>query len=351
MSTIKKVLFCWSDISGYMVACWKALNQMDSIDLHMIAFEKSDQTAFQKEMTSELTIRFVNREPKPETISAMASQINPDVIVLCGWFVPAYKKLADDATLKENTKFILAMDTPWWGKSRQQLAPYVLKSFVKKMDAVITSGERSYQYAQRLGSKTIFKIQYGVDALKLKEAYYERIKSDWPKRFLFVGRFAEEKGIDVLVKSYREYRKEVTHPWPLDACGQGPLVDVLAIEGITNHGFVQPLDMIKNWEQAGCLVLASTFDPWPLIVVEACAAGLPVIVTHASGSQVEVVKVFYNGLVITEGSIEDLKNAMIWMHEHYNALSAMGYRSLSQAAPYDAQIWAQKFNYMLEILC
>lgn len=350
MLNTKKVLFCWSDISGYMVSCWKALSKMDGIDLHIIAFGKSEQTSFQKSMTNGLEINFIDDGGKFEVVNSIAHQIQPAFIVLCGWFVPAYKKLVDQKDLKNKTKFILAMDTPWWGNPRQQVAPYVLSAFVNNMEAVITSGERSYQYARRLGAKKVFKIQYGVDALNLGKAYNERVKSDWPQRFLFVGRFAEEKGIEVLVQSYKAYRDEVLNPWSLDACGQGPLEGLLNSEGITNHGFVQPADMMKKWINAGCLVLASTFDPWPLIVVEACAAGLPVIVTHASGSQVEVVKVFYNGLVIREGQIEDLKNAMSWMHNHCEGLPEMGKRALTQAAPYDSNIWATKFKLMLETL-
>lgn len=346
----KKVLFCWSDFSGYMVACWKALNKVDTIDLHIIAFGKSDETSFQQKLTSGLQINFIDKPTAFKEVNTVVNDINPDFIVLCGWYVPAYKKLVDDKDLLIKTKFIMAMDTPWWGKSRQQIAPYVLKTYSKKMDAVITSGERSYQYAQRLGAKKIFKIQYGVDASLLKESYNSRINSDWPKRFLFVGRFTEVKGIDVMVEAYKNYRGEISNPWELDACGQGPLENILEVDGIKNHGFTQPAEMLQKWENAGCLVLASTFDPWPLIVVEACAAGLPVIVTHASGSQVEVVKMFYNGLVVNEGNAGDLKDAMLWMHKNYIDLPEMGKRSLSQAAPYDSSMWAKKINYMIEEL-
>lgn len=344
----KKVLFCWSDFSGYMVACWKALHTSESIDLHIIAFGKSGDTSFQQEMTSGLQINFIDSPTAYNKVNRIVEDLNPDYIVLCGWYVPAYKKLADDKNLLKTTKFIMAMDTPWWGKPKQQIAPYVLKTFTSKMVAVITSGERSYQYAQRLGAKKVFKIQYGVDATMLKQAYDSRVDSDWPTRFLFVGRFAEVKGIDIMVEAYKNYRAEVSNPWELDVCGQGPLQNLLEIEGINNHGFTQPAEMLEKWTNAGCLVLASTFDPWPLIVVEACAAGLPVIVTHASGSQVEVVKMFYNGLVVNESNAIDLKAALFWMHKNYIDLPEMGKRSLSQAAPYDAAMWAKKINFMIE---
>lgn len=346
-----KVLICWSDISGYMASCWKALNKTEAVELEIIAFEHNTQTSFGKDLTKGLNVHFVDRSPSQLYINHLTLKINPDIIVICGWFIPAYRSLVSYKELKKNTKFILAMDTPWWGTIKQHLGRFLLKSFVAKMDAVVTSGERSYQYARRLGAKKAFKFQYGVDTEYLKKAYTKRLQLDhWPHQFLFVGRYVAVKSIDTLVDAYKEYRKKVNIPWELHACGQGPMESLLTLDGITNHGFVQPDDMMPHWINSGCLVLSSTFDPWPLIVVEACAAGLPVIVTHASGSQVEVVKMYYNGIVINESSVTDMSSAMLWIHNNANQLSAMGERSLEQAKPYGADLWAEKFNELIKYL-
>lgn len=348
-SRLTKILFCWSDISGYMSACWKSLSQHEGITLKIIAFSQSKETNFTKKLTEGLDIHFVDREPDKATINLITDQFNPDAIVLCGWFVPAYRQLALRKELS-GTRFILAMDTPWWGTIRQQIGLRLLKRFMAKVDVVVSSGERSYQYAQRLQVKKINKMQYGVDVEHLSQFSAKRQKAPWPKTFLFMGRYAEAKGIRVLVAAFHQYQKQVDDPWELHTCGQGSLESLLAREDITNHGFVQPNDMDNIWLHAGCLVLPSTFDPWPLIVVEACAAGLPVIVTHASGSQVEVVKMYWNGLVINEGSVEELSKALLWIHNKYDLLPEMGRRSLEQARPYSAEAWAQKWVYLLRDL-
>lgn len=343
----KRILFCWSDISGYMAACWKALNGVVGVQLHIIAFGKSDETSFKKDLIAGLRIYFVSRHPTAEEITSIARPVSPDIIVLCGWFVPAYKQLRHRKEF-DQAKFILAMDTPWQGTARQQLAVLLMRSYMRKMDAVLASGERSYQYARRLGARKIFKFQYGVDGLRLRDAYDKRAeRKEWPRKFLFVGRYSHEKGISILVEAYKEYRKNVSDPWELHTCGQGILKNLLNETGITDHGFVQPDDMFTHWTSSGCLVLASVFDPWPLILIEACAAGLPVIATHAAGSQVEAVKMYYNGFVINEKSGDELTSALLWMHHHHAHLKNMGAHSLKQAEPYNAQLWAVKMSEVI----
>ena len=39
-----KVLFCWTDISGYMAACWRALASREGVDLHVLAYDSSAAT-------------------------------------------------------------------------------------------------------------------------------------------------------------------------------------------------------------------------------------------------------------------------------------------------------------------
>ena len=58
----------------------------------------------------------------------------------------------------------------------------------------------------------------------------------------------------------------------------------------TDRGFVQPADQAAIWAEHGAFALASRYDPWPLVIVEACAAGLPVIHSEACGSAVELVR-------------------------------------------------------------
>jgi glycosyltransferase involved in cell wall biosynthesis len=121
--------------------------------------------------------------------------------------------------------------------------------------------------------------------------------------------------------------------------------DLLASHaGIEDLGFRQPAELLDIMRGAGVFVLPSRFDPWPLVVVEASAAGLPVIATEACGSSVEMVRPYFNGLTVASGETDALARAMLWAHEQHAQLSAMGERGRHFAAAYSAQMWAMRWS-------
>jgi glycosyltransferase involved in cell wall biosynthesis len=117
--------------------------------------------------------------------------------------------------------------------------------------------------------------------------------------------------------------------------------------GIDNKGFVQPGDMMEVWKQSGAFVLPSRFDPWPLALVEAAAAGLPVVCSDACGSAVEVVRHGYNGLKVPKASVDALAQAFWRMHVSHDELPDWGRRARQFAAPYSAERWADRWTQIL----
>jgi glycosyltransferase involved in cell wall biosynthesis len=240
------------------------------------------------------------------------------------------------------------MDTPWWGTPRQWLAQVWLARYIRRMDLAVVSGERSWQYAWRLGvpQGRIRRGLYGIDGTGCTAAYDCRTArpGGWPRAFLFVGRLDPVKGIRTLLDGYRRYRTSTPDPWPLIVCGTGPLQPEVAAEpGVDLRGFVQPGDLPRVWSEAGAFVMASNYDPWPLALVEACAAGLPVIHTDACGSAVEMVRPYYNGITIGTGDAAALARGMQWMHLHHELLPVFGCRAHELAAAYSATVWADRW--------
>lgn len=273
----------------------------------------------------------------------------PDLISLPGWRMKAYRPLAT-RPLDHLPRLAMTMDNPWLGTPRQTLGSRLVRRFVGRFDGVLVPGERAFQYARRLGvpPDRIFRGLYGCDFGGLRSCLALRAagSNGWPRSFVFVGRYVEDKGLDVLVEAYRRYRSRVTHPWDLVCCGQGPLGRLLANpEGIFDHGFIQPADQPALWSRCGAMVLASRYDPWPLVVLEACAAGLPVVCTDACGSAVELIRPHYNGFLCASGDVDSLTRAMVRTHRagESGTLGEMGRRSQALAEPYAADLWAERF--------
>ena len=347
-----KVVFCWSDISGYMAACWKALNDSAEIDVFVIAFQALTETAFGDRLMQDIPCRLLDLQDRQDSnsIEQLVISEHPDVVVVCGWLHQPYCKLVS-ATGLEDTAFVMGMDTPWKDNLRQRLAPLVLRSFLQQIDRVVVTGERSWQYAKRLGISPdrIDRGLYGIDYDSWVPLWEKRSQTDWPRSFLFIGRYIPVKAIDLLVQAYQDYRDLVEDPWDLVCCGQGELKSQLANKpGIIDRGFLQPTEMESVWQSAGAFILPSRFDPWPLAIVEAAAAGLPIICTDVCGSAVEVVRSWYNGLVIPEENAASITKALLTFHQHHAELPLWGQRSQTLAAPYATSTWVDRWQASLQ---
>jgi glycosyltransferase involved in cell wall biosynthesis len=272
----------------------------------------------------------------------------PDVIVLNGWFVPAFTALAYEPALAGARK-IMAIDRPresWW-KDRVNKARH--GALLRRCDLLFVTGERCFQFARFLGVEEarIRRGTYGVDVAAFAPLGERRAAraGGWPRSFLYMGRYDPEKGLDVLAGAYRLYRSRVSDPWPLVCCGRGVHAPRLVGQpGVEDRGFVQPSQQPALLAEQGVFVMASRFDPWPLVIVEACAAGLPVVCSNACGSAVEVVRPYHNGIQVATGDADALAAGMAWMHANHGRLGEMGRRSVEMAAPYSAQAWALRWR-------
>lgn len=339
------LVLCWPGISGYMAACWRALAARPDVRLSILS---TPCHGFTPNLVSGLDCHIMSdaESANAEFVSAWVRNHRPDVVSIGGWSTPAFKALARDHALK-HIPFVLAMDNPWLGTIKQRLAPFVLRSYLRRFAAVVVPGERGWQFGRRLVGKgvPVIKGLYGADATALSlAAEHRRLSGEWPRRFLYVGRYAPVKAIDVLVAGYRRYRATVQDPWPLTCCGAGPLAHLLADQpGIHDLGFVQPPDQPVVWREHGVFVLASRAEPWGLVIAEACAAGLPVLCSEVCGAAVELVSSHYNGITVATDSAADLAAGLAWMHAHHDLLPGMGRRSEQLAAPYSADMWATRW--------
>jgi len=340
-----RVVICWSAISGYMASCWRALAARPGIDLHVIA-HKLGAGPFAESLLSGLSHQLLSPAEAEDrsVISRLVADRRPAVVVMTGWWLDAYRALARERQMRD-ARFVMGVDTPW-RHAGQFLTRYRYWSTLRRIDHFFVPGERSWQYVKRLGvaPERISRGMYGVDVASWEKCIAARTEGPWPRRFLFLGRYAEEKALDVLVDAYARYRGMVADPWTLTCCGNGPLASLLrGTPGIEDRGFVQPGDLSGVFSSCGAFVLPSRFDPWPLALVEAAASGLPIVCTDACGSAVEVVRPLYNGVVVPTESPEALARALAEITHRHAEMPAWGERANQFARAYSSEVWADRW--------
>lgn len=356
-----RVTFCWAEVSGYMPACWRALASRSGVDVHILHPRLLSATEPHQFQTSLLLSGVSNemfRADDPDIdrwlLKAVAAR-RPDIVVLCGWFYAPYRRLVNAREL-DGVRFVLGMDTPWRSTMTQRLTKYRLSGLVKRLDMVIAAGERSCEYAKRIGvpESRVRSGYYGFDYERFSKVASERPigSGRWPRQFLYLGRYVPQKDLGTLMKAYTSYRNSVSQPWRLTCCGEG--VDgklIQGVPGVEDIRFSQPEALPEVFSRHGAFVLASQFEPWGVVIAEAASSGLPVICTTACGAGADIVRPYYNGLVVAPKDVAGLARAMRWIHEHESELSAMGQRGQALAQAFSAEAWANRWhNYFLEVL-
>ena len=81
-------------------------------------------------------------------------------------------------------------------------------------------------------------------------SYYEQFKQQkenhFPKRFIFVGRYVELKGVREIWDAFIRLQKETPNEWELWCLGKGDLDNEFPVhEKIKNFGFQQPEELKK----------------------------------------------------------------------------------------------------------
>lgn len=148
--------------------------------------------------------------------------------------------------------------------------------------------------------------------------------------FLASARFIEKKNLRTLVEAYARYRDETgpsSHgtsqsktgqPWSMVVLGDGPqkraiekLISKLRLESCVRlPGFSQYQELPVYYGLASAFVHASMSEPWGLVINEAMASGLPVLVSNRCGCVPELVCEEGNGFSFDPGNVHQLSRLM-----------------------------------------
>lgn len=338
------VVVCWSGMQGYVAACLQALNRVPGINLHVFFLNFNDVPAQEELLDGVRNQRLAAAENRD--ITALVAALNPDLVFLCGWFYPPYRALAHDPRLR-GARFVLGMDTPWVGSWQQRVNQVRLKRFMARMDRVIVAGARSAEFARRIDPTPgkVFTGLYGFDFARFCEAGNRNGDVEaWPRKFLFAGRYAPEKGLSVLMEAYQQYRASVSEPWPLQCCGSGPQAALLKRDGVHDLGYVLPTQLPGIFAAHGVFVMPSLEEPWGVAIGEAAATGLPLICTDVCGAAADLLRSYYNGVVVPPNDAVALAAALRWMHDNHHRLPSFGQRGRHLAHPFSADAWAERMH-------
>ena len=346
-----RLLVLWTAVAPYLAAQLRQLSK-HNVDVHLVTrpARASGTTSFGPQVLDGLRTTLLTEEAiQSDDHLRRAVNTATDVILVSGWSNRAFSRLVMSNSMGAAT-VLMAMDTRFAGGARQRLNRLRHLQFLRRIDHVVVPGRSAERSARALGftPSSISTGLFAVDAATLNAAARPRLSGEraWPRRFLYVGRLTERKGVDTLLAAYTRYRSlSDSAPWELDLCGQGPLLEAAhGREGVRVHGFVQPDELPRHFGTAGAFVLASRIEPWGLVVAEAAAAGLPLIVTEQVGAAPDLVEPGRNGTVIPSGDEGALAAALLEVGSRSDEdLRRQGQASTELSAAFDLADWPERF--------
>ena len=296
-------------------------------------------------------------------LHAALDQHRPASVAIVGWSFN-WSLLTLAWCLENRVPTILLSDSTAVSNSRHWWKEWIKRRLVKLFSVGLVAGTPQRDYLVGLGmpSERIYRgwdvvdnDYYATQAdLARRNAAETRAQLRLPEKyFVAVSRFIEIKNVERLVEAYAHYRKAAgSGAWKFLLVGDGPLkprVEELRRrfdlgEDLQLPGFKQYPDLPAYYGLAGVFLLASTREPWGLVVNEAMASGLPVLVSERCGCAADLVVHGRNGFTFDPHNVEELARLMGRMADPQTDLTAMGRASREILADWSPATWAENLQ-------
>jgi 1,2-diacylglycerol 3-alpha-glucosyltransferase len=304
----------------------------------------------------------LNFEEVQGSIVAALNAQQPDVVFVPGWSA-VEALVALKWCTEKNVPAVIMSESTKHDHERHAYKELLKRRILSLASAVFVGGQAHAEYMLQLGashSSTFF----GYDAVNNKsfqegarraraDAASHRARLGLPQHFfLCAARLIEKKNLYRLLEAFAKYvAQSKDAPWSLVIAGPGPLKDALEVEierlnlkgralllGAVNHQ-----DMVVCYGLAEALVHPSTTEQWGLVVNEAMAAGLPVLVSDRCGCVSDLVEDGRNGFVFDPYDVNAICAALVRVSNDTAARLSMSEESQRIIANWGLERFADGF--------
>jgi glycosyltransferase involved in cell wall biosynthesis len=258
---------------------------------------------------------------------------DPDVMGIVGYARPESMAAARWANFHDRPAILMSesrlIDRPrvWWKE-------LIKKRRIRRFDSALVGGPAHRDYLAHLGMPPD-RVALGYNAVdndffaSAARAWRQdpqgRVSLPRAPYFLTVCRFVPEKNLMRLITAFARYRGQApaSSAWDLVLAGDGPRSDDVAraiagsgcAQAIHRAGFLQSGALPRWYAHAAAFVLPSLSEPWGLVVNEAAATGLPLLVSSHAGCATTLVPdpEGTTGGRFDPQDISDMEKKLAWM--------------------------------------
>ncbi len=256
----------------------------------------------------------IGRSEARRAVWRLLDELRPSVVGISGWGMADSRACLAWCRRHRAVRVLMseskADDAPrvWWRE-------WIKRRLVARFDAAVCGGSPHRAYLEQLGMDPtrifekydVVDNQFFADQVAELQGQPGQL-ADLPGLsgqrpfFLVCSRLIARKNIQRLLAAYGRYRNHRPDGWPLVVLGTGhlqreleQLTQTQGIPDVTFAGFRQSNELVAYYACAGALIHPALQEQWGLVVNEAMAAGLPVLVSQTVGSAADLVHEGVNG--------------------------------------------------------
>ena len=259
--------------------------------------------------------RDATMEEVRKRLFAHLDAIKPAAVAIPGWSGRA-ALLALQWCVGNRVPAVMMSESHEIDEARKPILEFVKRQVLRTCSAALVGGSIHVEYLKKLGFPAD-RVALGYDVVDnsyfANGAAAARAEEDATRArlglpaayFVASNRFIAKKNLPLMLRAYAAYRKAAKDAPLRDLVllGDGPLraeveavVDQLGLRACVHlPGFRQYADLPGYYALADAFIHASTAEQWGLVVNEAMAAGLPVVVSNRCGSAFDLVQDGVNG--------------------------------------------------------
>jgi glycosyltransferase involved in cell wall biosynthesis len=300
-------------------------------------------------------------------LRALLDELRPNVVCINGWSEGGCIA-ALGWCVANRVPAVMMSESTAYDQRRRWWKEAIKRRIVGLCSAILVGGSAHRDYIAELGA-SLDHVFMGYDAVdndhfrkgaeraRRAESSLRQELSLPPAYFMACSRFEAKKNLPGLLRGYARYRELVSgRPWSLVVVGDGELKEELFAlrhrlgleEQVLFPGAKNYQELPSYYGLAGAFVHASTTEQWGLVVNEAMAAGLPVLVSKRCGCAPDLVVPGSNGLLFDPDDVNSIASAMVEIADGSHDLSAMGRSSQKIVGRWSPTCFAQSLNEAVE---
>jgi glycosyltransferase involved in cell wall biosynthesis len=278
-------------------------------------------------------------------VHSALDSLKPSLVAVAGWSFPESLSAIAWAHVS-GARTIMMSESHEQDAMRLGLREAIKSRVVSACDAALVGGRRHHDYIVQLGMprERVFLGYDAVDNSHFGDGA-DRARADavslrhlhgLPERYILASaRFIPKKNLEKLVAAFARALELAPTSHHLVILGDGPgraaLQAAIASTGLSSRvvlaGFKGYASLPAFYGLAGAFVHVSLAEQWGLVINEAAAAGLPLVVSKVCGAA-ELIEPGNNGFLVNPNDIEDMAHAL----QNIMALSEGERETMGQAS-------------------